>query len=1479
LGNGGDRDPDDFYRDYRGVQTVNNYSDNSTSGMAAGSQSSLRSNGNGTTPKHPSLAQARNQLKPSTYRSASSTLEDRPGLNNAKSTSALNGYARQPSGSSRVRDISKQFEKKSTDTTSSVIRKPSPRINTSAAAPAYLRDRGGYQSRNASPSTTSTSRAGAATREGNPKSPTSSRPTQRTRFAGEDQDSNNALSSTARIPRQNGASGINPKATKSMSNLSPTSPTATSTQTSRPLFGEIVPSEKGISNLGYGIPRTTARRTSDSSLHPSWQRSRSKSDLDISPTSPDAWYKGQTDLDNVEPDKPRSRSHNRNHSDFPDSKVNTMNGVSPSFQTPNSAVSVQAPSRLPMPSKRQSTSSSSSIPSTRSNSPFTPNSVTNSKLRKPEQRPWSPAAHANTPTSRAKTPTTRHSSRGKGKTPEKLTSNNASLKAYISAPLPKLSPPLRSSRPRQPVSSAATATPRPKASDKSGSPQQVRTGMKVTRSNGDGFTARERERKISDVPLTAVDFAARRQLIQRAYTKSIHESEQKEIRAANLRRLSERQQARDLAASQASEEVSHDIEKDEKPVLAEAAPILEAPTETKPSPQPLQISTTFQKPEPTVTAYRAIDDDSPTLGMPGSFVEDEEPASAISCATGITEFDNEPQTEAPRLSQLPTISDGFSSNLVFDDLMSPEQAYYGMQNMSSPDDESIRIMLDATPVEEHPHESTPTNDVFARDPSPPGAYQESPQIAEEQPVFTSTVTVASPQDTTPVYSRPPSPMDSCDEQTSSNNQSPIISHEAMPHEHDEHDVPLQVAPEILFPDKVDYSEPEEQPTRLELPMLRTALAPSVIMGGLGHDFLHTPVTDIDYESSDGGLAAISGGEGDYDREYMDSPREEPDSARDFRSSHYSAWTDYSIGTQDGYSERGDNSRPVTTYEPGEEEKPVPPPKEHSPVVPPKPEGYSPLPSPRTVPEAYQPSMQHHLPLLTTGEGLGLGFDQASQFGSSTSIPLWPEYSPPPVPQTGDLSPAPPSRTPPLPNASSTRPASSLYQSSHNDNGRNAESRRASDELYSPRASLSTPRSSTQISFDDTANDASSKATTLPEPVLETEEERQAAEKTRKRLYQRKMVIKELIETESVYLKDMNVVEEIYKGTAEACPKLDNSDVKTIFRNTADIITFSAKFLDELKAAASSIYSPRSRARQSKAVVPSGSLASPTGSSDRFSIAATLTDETDDEKDRKTFIGANFRKHLKKMQLIYTDYLKHSELASTRLATLQADAAVQVWLSECNLVAKDLTKAWDLDALLVKPVQRITRYQLLLKELAESTPADHPDFEALEIARKELGDLLSGIDEMKKRIHMVGQIVGRKRKESDVRSNIAKAFGRRAEKLQSSTNRPPEDAAYHALHNTFGVEFLRLQVVLRDVEDYARHQKEYVAKTLQYFSSMELIMRMSASRYPEIESKWVRFNLSMRDMGTIAIDDHVRILWTSIIDIANRRRSAAFREKW
>ena len=261
----------------------------------------------------------------------------------------------------------------------------------------------------------------------------------------------------------------------------------------------------------------------------------------------------------------------------------------------------------------------------------------------------------------------------------------------------------------------------------------------------------------------------------------------------------------------------------------------------------------------------------------------------------------------------------------------------------------------------------------------------------------------------------------------------------------------------------------------------------------------------------------------------------------------------------------------------------------------------------------------------------------------------------------------------------------------------------------------------------------------PRPFRWIGEEKEAAEKLAKRLQHRGRVIKELIDTESVYLKDMNVVEEIYKGTAEACPKLEPGDVKTIFRNTDQIVAFSTMFLDELKAASASVYSPRlQKSRQSRNIA-----ISPTD--EKLSLTGAPSEESDLEKDRKTRVGEYFGRHLKEMQTVYTDFLKSSEQASTRLAALQSDGAVKVWLNECNHVAKDLTAAWDLDALLIKPVQRITRYQLLLKQLLELTPDDHPDHHALQSTLGEVGGLLKSIDDLKKRIDTVNKIVRPKAK--------------------------------------------------------------------------------------------------------------------------------------
>jgi hypothetical protein len=918
-----------------------------------------------------------------------------------------------------------------------------------------------------------------------------------------------------------------------------------------------------------------------------------------------------------------------------------------------------------------------------------------------------------------------------------------------------------------------------------------------------------------NVQPTPADFAAHRERIQRAYTKSIHENEQREIRAANLRRLNERyarlqaereaeRQAQLVAAREAVEEAVRGAEQDSRE--SDAAPSEEPQivgSFPAPSPSPrksLQITTSFLLPEEDGSLG---EQDSPTLGMPGRFLDDDEPASAVTDATATTEFDNEQQTEPPQLSStsLPAAqsSGGMTSSSIFEwSDLSVEQATYGIRHSLSMTPDSDKGSDHTSLIEEYQPEHTPTKDLFNQDMSMPGTYRHD--SAEFNPQsFASRVAAPSPKRTPPPppQSRTATPLKSI-HQVSSN-----------VHEDGQQSGTSQIhpPPRILL-----HPEPD------------TTDSNNVIGMNDAVEYLRTPSAELNYESSGSFGGQNTSGSDSYEAPY--EPVQTAGNVRNNISSQRSSWTNDSIGTT-GSSGHGEYIilPPVTsTTEPEQHSLQTSQPPS---IEPPRRE------SPNNRPD----------PALPADGAFGITFSDPAP------VPLWPSY-PPPEPPQQDHEPSDPS--PGLPNK---RPASGFYQSSQSDTARNTESPRVSEDVGSARASLYTPRSSTQISLEaSTANQSFESRDVLIEA---TEEDKKAAEKLKKRLFQRRMLIKELIDTESVYLKDMNVVEEIYKGTAEACPKLDANDIKIIFRNTDEIVGFSTTFLDELKSAGASVYSQRSH-RKSKAVPGASTTTSPPPE-DRFSVAATLTEETDDQKDRRTFIGANFGKHLKKMQTIYTDFLKNSEQASAKLTSLQADGAVKVWLSECNLVAKDLTAAWDIDALLVKPVQRITRYQLLLAQIFEHTSEDHPDWPALRVTVDELASLLKNIDDLKKRIQMVGKIVGRKRNQSDVRAGIAKAFGRRTDKLQSANaSRLQDDEVYRKLHEKFGDDYLRLQVVLRDVEYYTRETTTYVRKFLEHLSSIELLMRIGASPYPELESKWVRFNISMRDMGSVALEDHVSI---------------------
>lgn len=358
----------------------------------------------------------------------------------------------------------------------------------------------------------------------------------------------------------------------------------------------------------------------------------------------------------------------------------------------------------------------------------------------------------------------------------------------------------------------------------------------------------------------------------------------------------------------------------------------------------------------------------------------------------------------------------------------------------------------------------------------------------------------------------------------------------------------------------------------------------------------------------------------------------------------------------------------------------------------------------------------------------------------------------------------------------------------------------------------------------------------------------------RRLKKRRHVIKELVDTEYNFGRDMKVVDDIYKGTSSSCLDLSTDDVKILFGNSDLVVQFSMAFQDALKNAAKSIYvmpksqrwtSRRARNRQMNAAYE-----------DQASIAGMEALEF--EKDRATFIGETFLVHVTQMEKVYADYLKNHDSANKKLQTLQRNPKVAIWLKECRDWAADLTTAWDLDSLLVKPVQRILKYPLLLTELLDSTPQDHPDHASLINALEEVTNISIRINEMKKRADLVGQVVGRKRNQSDVRAGLSKAFGRRTEKFRQNVGVADlfEDKVYDELSQLFGDRYVQVQLVMRDVDLYIQGVHGFVNQLNDFILGVEAFIDVAQSNYAELETKWRQLKITTQDIVAAALPDHV-----------------------
>ncbi|XP_066905736.1 intersectin-1 isoform X4 [Halyomorpha halys] len=184
---------------------------------------------------------------------------------------------------------------------------------------------------------------------------------------------------------------------------------------------------------------------------------------------------------------------------------------------------------------------------------------------------------------------------------------------------------------------------------------------------------------------------------------------------------------------------------------------------------------------------------------------------------------------------------------------------------------------------------------------------------------------------------------------------------------------------------------------------------------------------------------------------------------------------------------------------------------------------------------------------------------------------------------------------------------------------------------------------------------------------------------------RQQHIKELIITEQAYIDDMSIVYDVFERPLIESRLLTNEQLRTIFINWHDILECNYSFLRALRV----------RRDMSKG-----------------GIIRT--------------IGDILCENLPRMR-VYVRFCGCQLRAAAMLQTLsETNKDFSALAKRCQ--SDPRTKGLPLSSFLIKPMQRITKYPLLISKILEYTPKEHSDRQNLEEALQKAEDLCSQVNE-------------------------------------------------------------------------------------------------------------------------------------------------------
>ena len=306
------------------------------------------------------------------------------------------------------------------------------------------------------------------------------------------------------------------------------------------------------------------------------------------------------------------------------------------------------------------------------------------------------------------------------------------------------------------------------------------------------------------------------------------------------------------------------------------------------------------------------------------------------------------------------------------------------------------------------------------------------------------------------------------------------------------------------------------------------------------------------------------------------------------------------------------------------------------------------------------------------------------------------------------------------------------------------------------------------------------------PKLQKEEQRLKSQK-KKTLEQRSCIITELLQSERDYCKDLKVCMSTFLDDINIRNQLmnHNVDIEPLFSNLSDIIKVSTK------------------------------------------LARSLEDSTRFEKPESQMIGRCFLNLEQEMKQAYLIYCRDHEEVPIVWEKYEENPEVKAILYKGLEKIKAETNCFDVPGILIKPVQRILKYPLLVNELVKCTDDSHPDKPDLLTATRIITEMAKSINEVKRRKDLVFKY--RKETNSSFSSKISKLNLHTMKKKSSrlgfristtfGLSAITKDESFDNEMNKFKVIEKTIKIFLKDLNMFTQAMSEFVNTSFQLSESI------------------------------------------------------------